>query len=93
MRVARRQRSSPVTLANELRLPVGEPVELLLRSNDVIHSLWIPALAGKADMIPGRVNRMAVQTDRAGIYRGQCTEFCGAQHGLMAFDVIAPIFA
>lgn len=75
--------------ANELRLPVGERVEVFLRSNDVIHSFWIPNLAGKTDMIPGRVNRMAIQADRAGVYRGQCAEYCGRQHALMAFDVIA----
>ena len=80
---------SGVASANELRLPVGEPVELLLHSNDVIHSFWVPSLAGKTDMIPGRVNRMVIQADRPGIYRGQCAEYCGLQHALMAFDVIA----
>ena len=79
----------PAASANELRLPVGEPVELLLRANDVIHSFWVPNLAGKTDMIPGRVNRMVIQADRPGIYRGQCAEYCGSQHALMAFDVIA----
>jgi cytochrome c oxidase subunit 2 len=74
--------------ANELRLPVGEPVELLLRSTDVIHSFWVPNLAGKTDLIPGRTNRMVIQADRAGVYRGQCAEYCGTQHALMAFDVI-----
>jgi cytochrome c oxidase subunit 2 len=77
------------TSANELRLPVGEPVELFLGAADVIHSFWVPSLAGKTDMIPGRVNRMVIQADRPGIYRGQCAEYCGAQHALMAFDVIA----
>lgn len=75
--------------ANELRLPVGEPVELLLRANDVIHSFWVPSLAGKTDMIPGRVNRMVIEADRPGVYRGQCAEYCGRQHSLMAFDVVA----
>jgi cytochrome c oxidase subunit II len=79
----------PATSANELRLPVGEPVELLLGSADVIHSFWVPSLAGKTDMIPGRINRMVIQADRPGVYRGQCAEYCGAQHALMAFDVIA----
>jgi cytochrome c oxidase subunit 2 len=78
-----------VTSANELRLPVGEPVEVFLRSADVIHSFWVPNLAGKSDMIPGRVTRMVLQADRPGVYRGQCAEYCGAQHALMAFDVIA----
>jgi cytochrome c oxidase subunit 2 len=80
---------SAVTSANELRLPVGEPVELFLHANDVIHSFWVPNLAGKTDMIPGRVNRMVIQADRPGLFRGQCAEYCGAQHALMAFDVIA----
>ena len=75
--------------ANELRLPVGEPVEVLLRAQDVIHSFWVPNLAGKTDMIPGRVNRMVIQADRPGVWRGQCAEYCGLQHALMAFDVIA----
>jgi cytochrome c oxidase subunit 2 len=77
-----------VTSANELRLPVGEPVEVVLRSADVIHSFWVPNLAGKTDMIPGRVTRMVLQADRPGVFRGQCAEYCGAQHSLMAFDVI-----
>lgn len=76
------------TSANELRLPVGVPVELRLRSNDVIHSFWVPSLAGKTDMIPGRVNRMVIEADRPGVYRGQCAEFCGREHALMAFDVV-----
>lgn len=75
--------------ANELRLPVGEPVELFLRANDVIHSFWVPSLAGKTDMIPGRVNRMVIQADRPGMYRGVCAEYCGLQHSLMLFEVIA----
>ena len=79
----------PLSSANELRLPVGEPVELFLRANDVIHCFWVPSLAGKTDMIPGRINRMVIQADRPGIYRGQCAEYCGLQHSLMAFDVIA----
>jgi len=77
-----------VPSANELRVPAGEPVELLLRASDVIHSFWVPNVAGKTDMIPGRVNRMVVQADRLGIYRGQCAEYCATQHALMAFDVI-----
>jgi cytochrome c oxidase subunit 2 len=84
----RAEGQSAVHSANELRLPVGEPVELLLRSNDVIHSFWIPNLAGKTDMIPGRVNRMVIRADRAGVYRGQCAEYCGLQHAVMAFDVV-----
>jgi cytochrome c oxidase subunit 2 len=71
--------------ANEIRLPVGREVELLLSSGDVIHSLWIPNLHGKMDMIPGRVNRQRFTAERTGALRGQCTEFCGLQHSLMAF--------
>ena len=78
-----------ITSANELHLPVGEPVELFLRANDVIHSFWVPNIAGKVDMIPGHVNRTVIQVDRTGVFRGQCAEYCGAQHALMAFAVIA----
>jgi len=80
---------SRATTANELRVPVGVPVELLLRSADVIHSFWVPSLAGKTDMTPGRVTRMVIQADRPGTFRGQCAEYCGRQHSLMAFEVIA----
>lgn len=86
----RRADGSHIALtANELRIPAGEPVELFLRADDVIHSFWVPSLAGKTDMIPGRVNRMVIQADRPGRWRGQCAEYCGAQHALMAFEVIA----
>jgi cytochrome c oxidase subunit 2 len=78
-----------VATANELRVPVGEPVELWLRSADVVHSFWVPSLAGKTDMTPGRITRMVLQADRPGTFRGQCAEYCGAQHSLMAFEVIA----
>ncbi|NNJ25340.1 cytochrome c oxidase subunit II [Alienimonas chondri] len=77
----------PVETANEIRLPVDEPVQFLLRSDDVIHSFWIPALGGKMDMIPGRENRLALTADRAGTFRGACAEYCGASHALMNFDV------
>ncbi|MDN3564190.1 cytochrome c oxidase subunit II [Paeniroseomonas aquatica] len=75
--------------ANELHLPVGRDVELQLSSGDVIHSVWIPNLHGKMDMIPGRVNRQRLRVDRTGVLRGQCTEFCGIQHSFMAFWVVA----
>jgi len=77
-----------VETANELRLPVGRTVELSLRSPDVIHSFWVPGLAGKMDMIPGRTNRLVVRATKAGTYRGVCAEFCGLGHALMAFDVV-----
>jgi cytochrome c oxidase subunit II len=78
-----------VVLANELRIPVNEPVELILTSTDVIHSFWAPSLAGKVDMIPGRTNRLVIRTSEPGLYRGQCAEYCGGQHALMALYVIA----
>lgn len=79
----------PIPSANEVRLPVGERVELELASEDVIHSFWIPALAGKMDMIPGRKNRLSVLATKPGIYRGPCAEYCGTSHALMAFTVVA----
>jgi cytochrome c oxidase subunit 2 len=77
------------TTANELHIPVGSPVRLLLIADDVIHSFWIPALAGKTDVIPGQTNMAWLQADRPGVYRGQCTEYCGEQHAQMAAFVIA----
>ncbi|HEX7061188.1 MAG TPA: c-type cytochrome [Woeseiaceae bacterium] len=75
--------------ANELRLPVGEPVPVLLTSPDVIHSFWVPKLAGKLDMIPGRVNTQTITATEPGVSRGQCAEYCGGAHALMAFYVVA----
>ena len=75
--------------ANEVHIPVGEPVQFKLASADVIHSFWIPQLAGKRDLIPGQENFAWLQADQPGIYRGQCAEFCGAQHAHMALHVIA----
>lgn len=75
--------------ANEIHIPVGQPVLVRLRGGDVIHSFWVPALAGKTDTIPGRENVTWLQADRAGVYRGQCTEYCGAQHANMGFLVFA----
>lgn len=77
-----------VELANEIRLPVGETVELLLDSRDVIHSFWIPALGGKMDMIPGRRTRLVLEPTRTGTFRGACAEYCGTSHALMAFPVV-----
>jgi cytochrome c oxidase subunit II len=74
---------------NELRIPVGRPVALTLESNDVIHSFWVPQLAGKVDHIPNRKNTMWIQADREGIFYGQCAEFCGLQHAKMRFRVRA----
>lgn len=74
---------------NELRIPVGTPVALTLHTNDVIHSFWVPQLAGKVDHIPNRDNSMWIQADKPGIYYGQCAEFCGLQHAKMRFRVVA----
>lgn len=75
--------------ANEVRFPVGETVRFVLTSDDVIHSFWIPAHAGKLDMIPGHTNTLHVTASRAGETRGQCAEYCGGAHALMAFRVVA----
>lgn len=79
----------PTESANELRLPVGIPVELSLGTADVIHSFWVPNLAGKVDMIPGRTNRLRFTAGEAGESRGQCAEYCGGAHALMSFFVVA----
>lgn len=81
--------SDEMVTANELHIPVGRPVLFTLRSSDVIHSLWIPNLAGKKDLIPGRTALLQLRADQPGIYRGQCAEFCGLQHALMGLVVVA----
>ncbi|MER9106426.1 cytochrome c oxidase subunit II [Mesorhizobium sp. M0510] len=78
-----------LTTANEVHIPAGEPVRLLLTSTDVIHSFWIPSLAGKLDLIPGHMNVLDIKADKPGVYRGQCAEFCGAQHANMGTFIIA----
>lgn len=75
--------------ANELHLPVGRAAIVTMRTTDVIHSLWIPNLHGKLDLIPGRTTEIRLRADRAGTYRGQCAEFCGLQHTMMALQVVA----
>ncbi len=77
-----------VELANEIRLPLGEPVEFQLESRDVIHSFWIPSLAGKSDMIPGRRTRLRVEPLRTGFFKGVCAEYCGTSHALMGFPLV-----
>ena len=79
--------STHFVTANELFLPAGRPARIELRSADVIHSLWIPALNGKEDLIPGRPNEIVMTPRKTGRYRGQCAEFCGLQHAHMALDV------
>lgn len=78
-----------LTTANEIHIPAGEPVKLLLTSTDVIHSFWIPSLSGKLDLIPGHMNVLDLKADKPGVYRGQCAEFCGAQHANMGTFIIA----
>lgn len=75
--------------ANELHIPVGQPVVLELESDDVIHNFWVPRLSGKLDMIPGRSNLMRIQADQPGQFGGVCAEFCGGPHALMGFVVVA----
>lgn len=83
------QPSRVFTTANEIHIPVGEPVLIKLESSDVIHSFWVPSLTGKMDAITGRQNQIQIQADRPGIYRGQCAEFCGLQHAHMGLLVVA----
>lgn len=78
-----------IASANELRIPVGRPALLELTSADVIHSFWVPSLAGKLDMMPGRITRLRLEANVSGIFRGQCAEYCGGPHALMAFEVVA----
>lgn len=75
--------------ANEIHIPVGETVLVRLHGGDVIHSFWVPKLTGKTDTIPGQVNFSWLRADRPGLYRGQCTEYCGYQHAHMSLEVIA----
>jgi cytochrome c oxidase subunit 2 len=79
--------SKTLRTANEIHVPVGVPTRIILRSNDVIHSFWVPSLAGKEDLIPGRETDLTIVPNKVGIYRGQCAEFCGAQHAHMALVI------
>jgi cytochrome c oxidase subunit 2 len=85
VRYPRRQ----IVTANELRVPVGQPVEIGLVSDNVIHSFWVPELAGKVDTIPGQRNVLRFTAEKAGTYLGVCAEYCGIQHAHMGFRVIA----
>ncbi|MGZ8160015.1 MAG: cytochrome c oxidase subunit II [Methylobacter sp.] len=78
-----------IVLKNELHLPAGVPVDIHVTSSDVIHSFWVPRLAGKLDMIPGRTNILRLQADAPGHFRGQCAEFCGTGHAGMVLAVQA----
>jgi cytochrome c oxidase subunit 2 len=75
--------------ANDIHVPVGQPVGVTLRTADVIHSFWVPALNGKTDLIPGQTNTTWFSASRPGVYRGQCTEYCGQQHAHMGLEVMA----
>lgn len=79
----------PVSLQNRLVVPTGHPIRLSLTSEDVIHSFWVPRLAGKRDAIPGIVNHLTINAEVPGIYGGICAEFCGVGHAFMGFDVEA----
>ncbi|MGZ5028094.1 MAG: cytochrome c oxidase subunit II, partial [Methylobacter sp.] len=75
--------------ANEIHIPVGQPVLVKLKSADVIHAFWVPMLAGKTQAIPGLTNQQWIQADAAGVYLGECTQFCGVQHAHMGLEVVA----
>jgi cytochrome c oxidase subunit II len=80
--------TAPIAV-NELRIPAGQPVRVHLSSTDVIHSFWVPRLAGKMDVIPGHARSLVIEAEAPGRFRGQCAEFCGEQHALMALWVVA----
>lgn len=77
------------TTANEIHVPVGRPVNIALETADVLHSFWVPKLQGKVDMVPGYVNNLRLEAAQEGVYRGQCSQYCGAQHANMAVIVVA----
>lgn len=78
-----------IITANDLVIPAGKPISLTITSRDVIHSFWIPALNGKRDAVPGREHPLLIEADKPGVYRGQCTEFCGLSHSRMGMRVVA----
>jgi cytochrome c oxidase subunit II len=84
-----RYAGTPVVTANEIHIPTRTRVQVVGTTADVIHSFWVPELARKIDLIPGRQNRLLLDADRPGRYRGQCSEFCGLQHAHMAVVVVA----
>ena len=77
-----------IAAANEIHLPAGRPALIGLNSGDVIHSFWVPSLAGKVDTVPGRVQQLRLEASAPGIYRGPCAEFCGDQHARMTLHVV-----
>jgi cytochrome c oxidase subunit 2 len=82
-------RDARVRGANEVRVPVGRPVDIALKSTDVVHSFWVPDVAGKLDLVPGRTNHLRLRVRKAGTYVGECAEYCGLQHANMRFALIA----
>jgi cytochrome c oxidase subunit 2 len=78
-----------VATASEIHIPVGRPVDIILTSDNVVHSFWVPQLAGKVDTIPGQTNHLRLEATEAGTYRGECAEYCGIQHANMSYVVIA----
>jgi cytochrome c oxidase subunit 2 len=78
-----------VVTANEIRVPVGKEVIFELKSNNVIHSFWVPRLSGKMDVVPGHETKLSITAEEPGVYQGECAEFCGTQHAWMRFSVIA----
>lgn len=79
----------PFETANQAHVPTGTPVMLELRTDDVIHSFWVPELAGKVDLVPGRLNQLIMTAHEPGTYAGYCAEYCGLQHAWMKFEVVA----
>jgi cytochrome c oxidase subunit 2 len=78
-----------VITANEIHIPAGQPVRVVLSSDNVIHSFWVPELHGKLDLVPGQTNEFWLEADQPGVYVGACAEFCGIQHAKMGLLVIA----
>jgi cytochrome c oxidase subunit II len=78
-----------ITTANEIHVPIHERIAIVTKSADVIHSLWAPNITGKRDLIPGYASSFDFQIEKPGVYRGQCAEFCGAQHAHMGFLIVA----
>jgi len=87
--VVYRSGGDEIRTANEIHIPTGEPVKLIVTSADVIHSVWIPEIAGKIDLIPGHSNELILHADTDGVYEGRCAEFCGLSHALMKLIVVA----
>jgi cytochrome c oxidase subunit 2 len=78
-----------VTTANEIHIPAEEPVCVRITSGDVIHSFWVPRLAGKQDLVPGRTAELVIAANEPGVYEGECAEYCGLSHTIMLFEVVA----